>query len=55
MWEHRPRGKPVLIPEVAFMITDILADERTRQAIFGTLLNVGVPAGRQDRDDERLP
>ena len=44
VWEHRPRGKPVLIPEVAFMITDILADERTRQAIFGTLLNVGVPA-----------
>ena len=44
VWEHRPRGKPALIPEVAFMITDILADERTRQAIFGTTLNVGVPA-----------
>ncbi len=44
VWEHRPRGKPVLIPEVAFMITDILADEQTRQAIFGTRLDVGVPA-----------
>ena len=44
VWEHRPQAKPVLIPEVAFMITDILSDEQTRQAIFGTTLNVGVPA-----------
>lgn len=44
IWEHKPRGKPVLMPEVAFMLTDILADERTRRAMFGTLLDVGVPA-----------
>lgn len=44
IWEHQPRGKPVMMPEVAFMITDILADAKTRRTMFGRVLDLEVPA-----------
>lgn len=43
--EHKPsKGKAVLTPEEAFLITDILSDNQARSAVFGTNSLLHIPS-----------
>lgn len=44
LFTHKAQREPVLRPEIAFLISSILSDNRARQEVFGNALTISRPA-----------